>query len=88
VASEGSYGVNNNIIGSNPSPRALADIPKPANVFLSFDSAWYVGAGSLDPPVSGAMRHLGGMNFCYADGHIKFHSRDRILSTAGADFFP
>jgi prepilin-type N-terminal cleavage/methylation domain-containing protein/prepilin-type processing-associated H-X9-DG protein len=94
-AAEGSYGVNNNVIGTTPNPRSLADIPKTAQVFLMFDCAWYVGSSATDQPVFQAMRHLDGGNFCYADGHVKGYSRSRLLATVppparalSDDFYP
>ncbi len=78
---QGSYGVNFNVVGTSPNPRSLADIPKAAAVFLVFDCAWYVGSSATDQPVFNAMRHLEGMNFSYADSHVKFHSRSQLLAT-------
>ena len=86
-ASQGNYGVNNNVIGLSPAgspvgtPFHQSNVPYPARTFLAFDAAWYYGTGPVDPPVDNAVRHLGGSNFAFCDGHVKFYSREKINSS-------
>ena len=84
--SEGHYGMNRNLTTSTG--YALADVAKTSATVMSFDSTWFDAAGETDVAVSGAMRHLEGMNMCFADGHAKSFSRDKILTGSYTTFFP
>ncbi len=82
---EGHYGVNRNLTTS--AGFAMADVKKSSEVVLGFDSTWYDAANELDVAVSGGARHTEGSNFCFADGHVKFHPKIKFLA-GSVNFYP
>ncbi len=74
--------------GRKGQPLTLAAILRPAEIFLGCDAAFYTvwvrsNATTIDVAnINGRMRfpHNDGANFMFCDGHVKFYSRDAVLS--------
>ena len=88
------YFYNTNIAGGGPSatygtPLSLAAISSPSDVFLLWDmQPGYYGSHmySYDtrPGMSaGTGLHLGGENYAFADGHVKWLARNSVIFNVG-----
>lgn len=81
ASSQGSYGVNNNVVLSVGPAFTLSDIAHPTITALAFDCAWYSGSNVLDGNVQGAQRHFDGINYVFLDTHVKWQ---KVKGTNGA----
>jgi len=79
--SEGHYGINTNFTNVFDAATglttgiAVAKVVSPSVTALAFDCSWYESVGHSpigDSIHDASLRHAGGTNFCYADGHVKF----------------
>jgi prepilin-type N-terminal cleavage/methylation domain-containing protein/prepilin-type processing-associated H-X9-DG protein len=76
---QGAYGLNSVFAAS--SPQSLADVTKPAEAYMSFDCTWYeaIDFNVNNGAIQNAVRHLDGINICYADGHVKWQQNSRVF---------
>ena len=84
-------------LGTNNGSVSLAALDKPSQLFLAGDSVrshvggWYAsifyarfhddGPGSVTYGASS--RHLGGADYCYLDGHVKWQNHDAARDSEG-----
>ena len=78
-ASEGTYGLNSQLAMPTGEGLSLAAVEAPAETPMFFDCISYAASDNV-PLVSKAARHLEGVNFAFADGHVKF-KQERALYT-------
>jgi prepilin-type N-terminal cleavage/methylation domain-containing protein/prepilin-type processing-associated H-X9-DG protein len=76
---EGTYGLNS--VFASADPENLADVSKPTEAYLAFDCSWYesIDFGVDKGSIQDAVRHLDGINICYADGHVKWQNNSRVF---------
>lgn len=76
---KGAYGFNESLAETS-----LASVERASETAMSFDSSWYEAGDAMLAPgvVHNAARHFDGVNFCYADGHVKWAGANRLSSVS------